>query len=304
MREAINNNEILPAIKNLFSGVIPEVSDSFFKKYKYIPFAFLEDDKGIVFRWNTKNEVIEFSAKSLRVVWLFTVAIWQVYNAEARDCLEKNNIYNNREFINDCYSSAMKFMEADSEDQFEWPTEVLNPYDVVLGNKNLNEEEIACYKLACFSLSFIFLHEYNHAIKKHSAITGCYAINEELESDQFAINTLIDDIKEYSKQTGEDITKIYLLRFLGIFFSLIFLYKHEQYYGNNEASHPLVKKRMEQIINKMLGVKKEGNYIFEDNDKIFCVLFLILKSEVDLNNLSLGKDMTAKDIVIETIKNL
>lgn len=305
MKEAINDYEIFPAIQKLFSGVIPELCDDFFKQYNQVPFAFLEDDTGIVFHWNTDKKVIEFSSKSLRVVWLFTIAIWQVYNEEAQNCLNIKGINQTiKTFVDDCYVSAMELLQAPSEDQFKWPKNILHPEDVVIKNKDLNEDEEACFKLACFALSFIFLHEYNHAINNHSAITGRYAVNEEFESDEFAINMLIDGVKKYSEQTGQNLYKLYLLRFLGIFFGLVFLYKHEQIYGNNEESHPLVKKRMEQLISKILRVELNGKYIFEDNDEIFSIIYLILKSEVNLVNLDLNNNNTAKDIVVEIIRNL
>lgn len=166
------------------------------------------------------------------------------------------------------------------------------------------KEAYTCFKLACFALSFIFLHEYNHAISNHSSITGYYALNEELESDRFAFDILLDGVEKYSKQTGQNLYSLYLLRFLGIFFSLIFLYKHEQVYNNNRGSHPLVKKRMLNLITKMLYIKSNGEYIFKDNDECFAILFLILKSEVDFQHLNLNTNNTAKDIIIEMITHL
>ncbi len=305
MKKVINNDEILPVIQNLLSGVIPEQYDEFFKQYGHIKFAFLEDNTGIVFRWNVENKVIEFSSKSLRVVWLFTIAIWKVYSKEAQNCLDTNSVDNNLKMsVADSYNLAIKLLKAPSEDEFEWPKDILHPNDVVLKNKNLNPEEEICFKLACFSLSFILLHEYNHAINNHSSITGCYALDEEFESDKFAIDTLIDRVKNFSEKTGQDLYKLYLLRFLGIFFSLVFLYKHEQLYGNNGETHPLVKKRMELFMNKMLYIKSNDEYIFNDDDKFFSILFLILKSEVNLSDLNLEQNNTAKDIVIELIKHL
>ena len=305
MKKAINNDEILPTIQKLFSGVIPEQYNEFFKQYDHIKFDFLEDDTGIAFHWNVENKVIEFSSKSLRVVWLFTLAIWKVYSKEAQNCLDTNSIDNNLKMsVADCYNLAIELLRASSEDQFEWPKDILHPEDVVLKNKNLNSEEEICFKLACFSLSFILLHEYNHAIKNHSSITGCYALDEEFESDKFATDILIDGVEKYSEKTGQDLYKLYLLRFLGIFFSLVFLYKHEQLYVNNSGTHPLVKKRMERFIDKMLYVKSNDKYIFNDDDKFFSILFLILKSEVNLSDLNLEQNNTAKDIVIETIKHL
>lgn len=99
-------------------------------------------------------------------------------------------------------------------DDFEWPSEVPYPKEGIVFR---NIEDKAAYDLICMAGAYVFLHEIRHAQLEQCADRPANVLDEEVESDRYALDMMIGHVSEYSRSSGHRAEMVLAKRLLGAF---------------------------------------------------------------------------------------
>lgn len=255
------SNEI---VTKLFLAVMPEQKENIIAilKNEFIEFNHVQQisdaEIGALF------SRITYSDKHLLCYWVGSFIAWEAYS-----CLQQNSvIFNQSSKFNHLIDLFRQIKNSDNLHEIVF-SQIPSPEDYL--NNNCDIEERAVAELACFALSWSFLHEVKHAIypkETESKTSNELRKIEEFECDLFATNILLENVKEYSKKNNEKLELVLKKRRLGVLFGLFTIVLISENNWEEGEFHPSVKDRLDAI---------EKNLNFEELNEEMVISWLAFR---------------------------
>ena len=290
------------AVKSLLLGAAPERQRDIADLWqRYAPkVSVVEDAKGINICASRCR--IQFDHKSLEAIWLLGFNGWRSIETYSPAIILagitggglKEAIGTDQELATfemdyrSRSSSARSIIEAHSSANIAWPHDVPRP-DVVRETL-CGHQEIAAFDLVCLATAYVFLHELRHVKFLSDGDCPVDRREEELACDVWARSFLTDKVGVYAESFGEDFTRVFDKRSMGIALGAMILHEitpETARFGT--VDYPPISMRIQALISGSRLAKESHYWLF-----VACLLVGIFRQA----HLSLPTtSLTTKELV-------
>jgi len=224
------------AVKRVVLASAPEIAADLKRFWdEYAPYCTLVDDRPGVTLDAGPCGIVRFSHRTMLQFWLLSFASWKALDAymmilqltKSADghirlrTADLDTVPGQPE-ANADYAEAIARIKHLNQLQdisaFPWPPSV--PYPSAASSL-ASPPDRAAYDLACIATGFAFLHEMQH-IRLRAKNSPADPIDEELECDRFARETLLEQTAQYAAANAYSEEAVRIKRSLGIALSLYY----------------------------------------------------------------------------------
>jgi hypothetical protein len=279
-------------VANLLVGACPERKDEFAKFWEQFQPRFVLKQDGVGSALSACGSKVSWMHKTFAHDWVVAFAGFKAQIAyaphvllaklnggeiSARALCDDDGLSDAEAALDELLYFAKSILVVDDLDELIWPLGLPSPG--MRGDQLHNNEEQACFDIACLATAASFLHELRHVQFAADGDAPIAIADEERACDDYSRTMLLEKIEVYCSGTGEATNRVASKRVIGLATAALTIAQAEAHSMASaiQSTHPPISERFLHLV---LQAEVEDN---EDCwSYVACLLIALLRRSARL----------------------